>query len=227
MRQEFNLVAELRDDQGKGASRRLRRQGKVPAILYGAGRPPRTLSLDHNRVLQQLEQEAFHSSILTIQVGEKSQPAILKDVQRHPAKRQILHMDFQRILEDEKIRMTVPLHVTGEQAAPGVKQGGTVWRLITEVEVSCLPRDLPEYIAVDISNLGLDEMLYLSDLEVPSGVEIPELAHGGEEKDHAIVSIHVAKAAAEEEETAEGAAAAEGAAPEGGAPAEGGEKSES
>ncbi len=222
MRQEFSLVAEFREDQGKGASRRLRRQGKVPGIMYGGGRPPRALAFDHNKVLQQLEHEAFYSSILSIQVGDKTQAAILKDVQRHPAKRHVLHLDFQRVVETEKIRMHVPLHLVGEDVAPGVKQGGTVWRLITDVEISCLPKDLPEYIEVDISNLGMDEMLYLSDLKVPEGVEIPQLAHG-EEHDHAIVSISVAKAAAEEEEAAE---AAEGAA-EGAAPAEGGEKSES
>lgn len=225
MKQDFNLVAEFRDDQGKGASRRLRRQGKVPAILYGGGRPPRALALDQNKVLQQLDQEAFYSSILTVQVGDQGQAAIIKDVQRHPAKRQILHMDFQRIVETEKIRMNIPLHLVGEQVAPGVKQqGGTVWRLITEVEVLCLPKDLPEYIEVDISHLNLDDMLYLSDLKVPEGVEIPALAQG-EEHDHAIVSVHVAKTADVEEGAAEGAAAVEGA-PAEGAPAEGGEKSE-
>ncbi|MEX2125609.1 MAG: 50S ribosomal protein L25/general stress protein Ctc [Woeseia sp.] len=200
MKQEFNLIAELREDQGKGASRRLRRQGKVPAIIYGGGRPPRALVFDHNRVLHQLDQEAFYSSILTIKVGDKSQAAILKDVQRHPARRQILHMDIQRVVEDEKIRMHVPIHIVGEQQAPGVKlAGGTVMRLITDVEVSCLPRDLPEYFEVDISHLELDDMLHLSDIKVPEGVEITQLTYG-EEHDHAIVSVHVIKAAAVEEE---------------------------
>lgn len=223
MQQEFDLIAEYREDQGKGASRRLRHQGKVPAIIYGGGRPPRALSFDHNKVLQQLDHESFYSSILTIKVGDKTQAAILKDVQRHPAKRQILHMDMQRIVEDEEIRVRVPLHFLGDQMAPGVKQGGSVMRLITDVEVLCLPKDLPEYIEVDISNLGLDEMLYFSDIKLPEGVSIPELAHG-EEHDHAIVSIHVHRAAAvEEEEVAEAAAAVEGA-EEGAAPAEGGEK---
>jgi large subunit ribosomal protein L25 len=222
MRQEFKLVAEFRDDQGKGASRRLRRQGKVPAIMYGGGRPPRALALDHNKVLQQLEHEAFYSSILTIQVGDVTQAAILKDVQRHPAKHQVMHLDFQRIIETEKIRIHVPLHFVGDTVAPGVKQGGSVSRLMTDVEVTCLPKDLPEYIEVDISNLGLDEMLHLSDIKVPEGVELVELAHG----DQPIVSIHVLKTADIEEVAPEAAAAAEGAAPEGGAPAEGGEKAE-
>jgi large subunit ribosomal protein L25 len=206
MKQEFNLVAELREDQGKGASRRLRRQGKVPAIIYGGGRPPRALVFDHNRVLHQLDQESFYSSILTIKVGDKSQAAILKDVQRHPAKRQIMHMDMQRVVEDEKIRMHVPIHIVGEQQAPGVKQGGgSVMRLMTEVEVSCLPRDLPEYFEVDISHLELDDMLHLSDITVPEGVELTELTHG-EGHDHAIVSVHLIKAAAVEEEEAPAAA---------------------
>jgi large subunit ribosomal protein L25 len=203
MKQEFNLVAELREDQGKGASRRLRRQGKVPAIIYGGGRPPRALIFDHNKVLQQLDQEAFYSSILTIKVGDKSQAAIVKDVQRHPAKRQIMHIDMQRIVEDEKIRMNVPIHFLGEQQAPGVKQGGgSVMRLMTEVEVTCLPRDLPEYFEVDISHLELDDMLHLSDIKVPEGVEITQLTHG-DEHDHAIVSVHLMKTAAVEEEAPE------------------------
>jgi large subunit ribosomal protein L25 len=200
MRPDFDLIAELRDDQGKGASRRLRRRGKVPAILYGGGRPPRALALDHNKILQQLDHEAFYSSILTIKVGDKTQAAILKDVQRHPAKRQILHMDMQRIVETEKIRMNVPLHFVGDQVAPGVKLGGgSVSKLKTDVEISCLPRDLPEYLEVDISHMELDDMLYLSDIKLPDGVEILELQHG-DEHDQAIVSVHVLRTASIEEE---------------------------
>ena len=226
MKQEFIMVAEPREDQGKGASRRLRREGKVPAILYGGGRPPRTLAFDQNRVLLQLDHEAVYSSVLTITVGDKSQPAILKDVQRHPAKRQIMHMDMQRVREDEKIRMHVPLHFIGENVAPGVKLGGgAVFRLLTEVEVSCLPKDLPEYIEVDISHLNLDEMLYLSDIKVPEGVELIELTYG-EEHDDAIVSIHVHKAAAVEEEAVEGAEAAVEGAEAQPAASEGGDRSD-
>ena len=200
MKPDFDLIAELRDDRGKGASRRLRRQGKVPAILYGGGRPPRALAFDHNKVLQQLDHEAFYSSILTIKVGDKSQAAILKDVQRHPARRQILHMDMQRIVETEKIRMHVPLHFVGDQVAPGVKLGGgSVSKLMTDVEIGCLPRDLPEYLEVDVSHMELDDMLYLSDIKLPEGVEILELQHG-EEHDHAIVSVHVLRTASVEEE---------------------------
>ncbi len=212
MSDEFDLIAELREDRGKGASRRLRHQGKVPAIIYGAGRPPRALSFDQNKVLKQLENESFYSSVLNIQVNDKSQAAILKDLQRHPAKHLIMHMDFQRIVEDEEIKMNVPLHFLGEDVAPGVKEGGgKVAHLINDVEVSCLPKNLPEYLEIDVAELGLDEMLHLSDIKLPKGVEIPQLAQGPEH-DHAIVSIHIIKAAPIEEEeiVEEGVEAIEG-----------------
>ncbi len=207
MSEDFDLIAEFREDMGKGASRRLRHEGKVPAIIYGAGRPPRSLAFDHNKVLKQLENESFYSSVLNIKVGEKSQAAILKDLQRHPSKMQILHMDLQRIVDDEEIRMNVPLHFLGEDVAPGVKLGGgKVSHLRTDVEVTCLPKDLPEFIEVDISELELDAMVHLSELKLPEGVTIPELAQGPEH-DHAVVSIHKLKrAVVEDEETTEEAA---------------------
>ncbi|HSN52804.1 MAG TPA: 50S ribosomal protein L25/general stress protein Ctc [Woeseiaceae bacterium] len=207
MADDFDLIAEFRDDSGKGASRRLRREGKVPAILYGGGRPPRNLAFDHNRVLQQLENESFYSSVLNVKVGDKEQAVILKDLQRHPAKRQILHMDLQRILEDEEIRMNVPIHFLNEETAPGVKlRGGTVSHLMTDVEVVCLPRYLPEYLAIDVGDLDLDEMRYMSDIPLPEGVTIPALAQG-EEANQPIVSIHVIKEmGAEQEEGLEPAA---------------------
>ena len=193
MSDDFDLIADIREDQGKGASRRLRRSGMVPAIIYGAGRPPRALVFDHNRVIQQLENEKFYSSVLSIKVGEKSQAAILKDVQRHPSKAQIMHLDFQRIVADQEIKMLVPIHFIGEEVAHGVKQGGgKVQRMITEVEVVCLPRHLPEYLDLDITDLELDDILKLSDIPLPEGVSIPALAQG-EEGDRAVVSIHVIK----------------------------------
>ena len=211
MSDDFDLIAELREDQGKGASRRLRHQGKVPAIIYGAGRPPRSLMFDQNKVLLELENESFYSSVLNIKVGDKSQAAILKDLQRHPSKPIIMHMDFQRIVDDVEIRMNIPLHFIGEEVAPGVKQaGGSVSRLMNDVEVECLPKYLPEYLEVDISNLELDDMVHLSDIKLPEGVEIPELAQG-EEHDQAIVAIHVIKAAPiEEDEAADEDKVAEG-----------------
>ncbi len=210
MAEEVDLIAEFRDDgQGKGASRRLRREGKVPAILYGGGRAPRSLAFDHNKLMQQSENESFYSSILSIQVGDKSQAAIVKDLQRHPAKPQIMHIDLQRVVEDEEIRMNVPIHFKGEEVAPGVKiGGGVVSHLMTDVEVVCLPRYLPEYLEVDISGLELNAMLHLSDIKLPEGVELPELAQGPEH-DHAIVSIHVIKVQAVEEVPTEAPAASE------------------
>ena len=203
MSDNFDLIAELREDQGKGASRRLRLQGKVPAIIYGAGRPPRSLSFDQNKVLHKLANESFYSSILNIKVNDKSQAAILKDLQRHPAKHMIMHMDFQRVVDDVEIKMNVPLHFINEELAPGIKTGGgSVSRLLNDVEVSCLPKYLPEYLEVDISELELDAMLNLSEIKLPEGVEIPQLAPGID-NDQPMVSIHVIKEIVIEEDEVE------------------------
>ena len=232
MAQKFDLIADYREDTGKGASRRLRRTGMVPAIIYGAGRPPRSLMFDHNKVIRQLENESFYSSILNIQVNEKSQAAIVKDIQRHPSKPRIMHMDFQRIVADEKIKMNVPIHYLNAEEAEGVKtEGGSVSQIITDVEVSCLPADLPEYFEVDIIDLKLNEMLHISDIKLPDGVEIPALAQGPEQ-DKPIVSIQYIKEEVIEEEVeelegeaveGEAVEGEEGAAEEGAGDAEGGE----
>jgi large subunit ribosomal protein L25 len=206
MKTSFELVAEFRDVEGKGASRRLRRANKVPAIPYGGHREPRALALDHTRLLLMLDNERFYSTIINLQVGDVSQAAVLKDVQRHPAKNAVLHVDLQRVLEDEKIRITIPLHFKGEAGSPGVKKGGVVSHLRNEVEVLCLPKDLPEFVDVDLSALDMNQMLYFSNLNMPEGVEIPELTHG---RDAPVVSIHHARA---EEAAAPGAEAAAGAA---------------
>lgn len=207
----FELRAEVRTDAGKGASRRLRREGKVPAILYGAGEAPLMLTLEHNPVAHSLENEAFYSHVLNVNVGGKSVRAVLKDLQRHPYRALIMHVDLQRVSETEKLRMTVPLHFLGEDVAPGVKQsGGIVVHMLTEVEVSCLPRDLPEYLEVDVSNLHVNETLHLSNVRLPKGVELIELSHGPEH-DQPVVSIHLPRAAVEAEPGAEApAAGAEG-----------------
>jgi large subunit ribosomal protein L25 len=205
MAEDFDLIAEIREDSGKGASRRLRREGKVPAIIYGAGRPPRSLTFDHNRVIQQLENESFYSSILNIKVGEKSQAAIVKDIQRHPARRQVVHMDFQRILADQEIRMNVPIHLLGADVAPGVKaEGGTVSQMRNDIEVVCLPKNLPEYLDLDISELELDGLMYLTDIPLPEGVAIPEIAVEEEAgQAQPVVSIHIIKEEIIEEEVEE------------------------
>ena len=210
MKTSFELNAEFRDAQGKGASRRLRHASKVPAILYGGHREPRALAIDHTRLLLMLDNERFYSTIINLRVGEVTQAAILKDVQRHPARNAILHVDLQRVLEDEKIRIRIPLHFHNDAVAPGVKKGGLVSHLRNEVEVSCLPKDLPEFVDVDLSGLDMNEMLYLADLKVPEGVEIPELTHG---RNAPVVSIHHARAEEVEAVTAEGAAAVAAAAP--------------
>ena len=172
MSQKFELIAEDRPDQGKGASRRLRQTGKVPAILYGGHREPRVIALDHNFLLNSLENEALFSSILTLTVGKKSQPCIIKDIQRHPYRNVILHVDLQRILEDEEIKVSVPFHFIGEDVAPGVIEGGVISRVMNELEISCLPKNLPEYIEVDVSTVELEGMLPLSAVKLPEGVEI-------------------------------------------------------
>ena len=216
MKTSFELIAEFRDDQGKGASRRLRRSGKVPAILYGGHQDARALALDHARLVLMLDNERFYSTILSLKVGEEKQAAVLKDLQRHPYKNQIVHIDFQRVLEDEKIRMRIPLHFLNEATSVGVKtQGGVVSHLRNDLEVSCLPKDLPEYIEVDLQELGLGQLIHLSELKLPAGVELPELIHG---HDAPVVSIH-AQRAEEVAPVAEAAAAAPGAAPAAAAPA--------
>lgn len=157
-----------------------------------------------------LDNERFYSTIISLRVGSVSQAAILKDVQRHPAKNAVLHVDLQRVLENEKIRIAVPLHFKGEAAAPGVKKGGVVSHLRNEIEVSCLPKDLPEFVDVDLSGLDMNQMLHLADLKVPEGVEILELSHG---RNAPVVSIHHARAEEVEAPAAEAAAATAGAAP--------------
>jgi large subunit ribosomal protein L25 len=208
MKTSFELVAEFREMQGKGASRRLRHEGKVPAILYGGHSEARALSLSHQKLLIMLDNERFYSTILSLKVGEQTQAAILKDVQRHPYKNAIVHIDFQRVEDNQKIRISIPLHFKGEAVSPGVKsQGGLVSHMRTEVEVSCLPKDLPEFIEVDLSGLSLNESIHLSQLNVPDGVELVALA----KEDAAVVAIHSPRAE-EPEPTAAAGAAVEGAA---------------
>jgi len=206
---DFILEAELREDEGKGASRRLRHQGKVPAILYGGDRKPRSITLDANELTKQARNEAFFSQVLTIKVNDIQQSAIVKDMQVHPAKARVLHVDFQRVMDDVEIRMSVPLHFINEDAAPGVKlHGGVVSHLKNEVEIACLPKDLPEYLEVDLTGLEMDSIVHLSDVKLPDGVVMPELAQGAE-YDQPVLSIHAPKRVVEPEET-DAPAAAEG-----------------
>lgn len=199
----FELNAELRHDQGKGASRRLRRtEDKVPAILYGGNDAPLAIMLDHKKVLHALENQAFYSHILTLNIGGKKHQAVLKDLQRHHYKKAIFHLDFQRVKATDKINMHVPLHFIGEANSPGVKAGGIVNHRMIEVEIRCLASSLPEYIEVDLSKLELNEAIHLSQLKLPKGLELVALSHGHEEDhDQAIVSIHLPRRGQDEEET--------------------------
>ena len=220
MKISFELDAEFREDQGKGASRRLRHLGKVPAILYGGKRDARALLVDHTKLAQLMDNERFYSTILALKVGSQQQAAVLKDVQRHPFKNRIMHIDFQRVLEDEKIRMQVPLHFKGGAESKGVKdQGGVLSHVRNDVEVVCLPKDLPEFVEVDVSGLEINQVVRLSDLKLPAGVGLVDLLA---KRDGPVASIHMPRV--EEEETpavdeAAAAAAAPGAAPVAGAPA--------
>jgi large subunit ribosomal protein L25 len=224
MKTSFVIGADLRDAQGKGASRRLRHKGKVPAILYGGKKEPRALILDQQNLLTMIDNERFYSSIVQIKVGEQTQEAIVKDVQMHPAKNLVVHVDLVRVVPNEHIRIRLPIHFKGESVSPGVKlQGGVVSHRISDVEISCLPQDLPEAIELDLSGMNINETKFLSDLPLPSGVSIIGLAGG---KNPPVVSIHAPRA--EEPEAAaeaaagapaEGAAAAPAAAAAGAAPA--------
>jgi len=172
MSEFIEVVAQTRDDGGNGASRRLRRQGLVPGIVYGGHQEPQMIALPHNVLVRSLEEEAFYSSLLDLKVGEERAKVVLKDLQRHPAKPFILHVDFQRVSMAEKLRMTVPLHFENEETAVGIKAGGKLSRNLTEVEITCLPNDLPEFIAVDLGAMEIGDILHLSELTLPEGVEL-------------------------------------------------------
>ncbi len=199
----FELDAELRETIGKGASRRLRRkQNKVAAILYGGNEKPTTIALDHNKVLNALQYEAFYSHILKLNINGEKQQVVLKDLQRHPFKKTILHMDFQRIKDTDVINMKIPLHFIGKDLCPGVKKGGIINHQAMDVEIRCQANKLPEFITVDLSTLDLDQAIHLSDLKLPEGAVIHLLAHG---KDHdlPVVSVHMPRTKVEEETTVE------------------------
>jgi len=199
----FEIQAETRQDVGKGASRRLRKANKFPAIIYGANKPPQSLVIDQDIMLRNLQQEAFYSHILTVKVDGKPQKAVLKAVQRHPFKAQIMHIDLLRTSAKQKLRMHVPLHFLGEDVAPGIKEGGLLSHTLIEAEIECLPADLPEFLEVDVSELELNGLVHLSEIKLPKGVAIPALAQDGEH-DQVVASIHLQKAVIEEDELEEG-----------------------
>jgi len=217
MRISFTFGADARGTQGKGASRRLRHTGKVPAILYGAHKDAQALVLAQQNLLTMIADERFYSSIVRLKIGDATQEAIVKDVQMHPAKNLVVHVDLQRVMENEAIRIRLPIHFKGESISPGVKtEGGVVSHMLSDVEITCLPQDLPEFLEVDLSGMHLNETKFLADVPVPPGVTIPELAH----RNAPVVSIHAPRAEEPEPVAAEVAAApVEGAAPAAGAAA--------
>ena len=225
MSDSHTIIAEIRDVQGTGASRRLRHAGKIPAVLYGSGKDPVMVTLNHNSLYHNLEDESFHSSILTVEVEGKKEKAILRDVQMHAYKQLIMHVDLQRVSATEKIHMSVPLHYTGGDEAPGVKiENGIVSHLITELDIICLPDDLPEFLSVDVSELNIGDSIHLSEVTLPEGVESTTLSHGGD--DLAVVTVVTVRASVEEDVEAAEEEGEEGEAGEAGEAAEGTEASE-
>lgn len=191
----FEVNAQPRTGTGTGASRRLRRTGLVPAIVYGAHQDPEMVSVSHNELLKHLEHEAFYSHVLDLKVGDTVTKVVLKDMQRHPAKPFILHVDFMRVSQDEKLKMVVPLHFLNEDTCKGIKMGGVASHTITEVEIVCLPKDLPEFIGVDMAEMEIGSIVHLSELVLPEGVA---LAHAPD-PDEPVVVIHGARGGEETE----------------------------
>jgi len=192
----FEFIAESRGKSGTGAARGIRRQGNVPAILYGGEKEPEMLVLNHNEVIKHLEHEAVYSHVLDVKVDGRTEKAILKGVQRNPAKFQVMHLDFMRVSMSHAIRVHVPLHFINESTSIGGKKGGVAAHSLVDVEVSCLPSALPEYIEVDMAKLDIGESLHLSDLVLPAGIEIVALAQGPEH-DLSVVSMMPSKGGAE------------------------------
>jgi large subunit ribosomal protein L25 len=201
------IKVQRREDEGKGASRRLRHAGTVPAIVYGGELKPVSIQLNHNDVWLASQNDWFYASILDLSLNGDVQKVLLRDLQRHPFKQQIMHLDFQRVNENEALRVSVPLHFLNEDKSPAGKAAEVVvTHELNEVEVSCLPKDLPEFIEIDLANLEVGTVIHLSDLKLPKGVEIPELKLG---KEHDVAVVIAKHGKEDAEEAADGAAAAE------------------
>lgn len=195
----YTLDAEVRTDLGKGASRRLRHANQVPAIVYGADKEPVSLTLAHNKVWRAQQEEAFYSHVLTLNVDGKTEEVLLKDMQRHPFKQQVLHIDFLRVDKNKEVHVNVPVHFINEEAV--AKKGGAVAHHVSEIEVACLPGKLPEFIEVDVADLEVGQTLHLSDVKLPKGVASVELAKG-EDHDQAVVTANAPKGASSDDEAA-------------------------
>jgi large subunit ribosomal protein L25 len=208
MATNFTMAAKARTDAGKGASRRLRRlAGELPGIVYGGSKAPQNISLSHKDLAKALEDEAFYSHIISLVIDGATEQVVLKDLQRHPAKSTLLHADFQRVDATHQIVLRVPLHFVNEEKCVGVRlEGGLISHSISEIEVRCLPQNLPEFIEVDVAEMHVGDILHISHLKLPAGVESVELAHG-EGHDHAVVSVNLPRGSAAD--VAEDAAAEE------------------
>ena len=208
MSEDFVLDAQARDDLGKGASRRLRRlEGLVPGIVYGGSKNPVNISINHKDLVKHLENEAFYSHIISLNIAGKAEDVILKDLQRHPSKTQVLHADFLRVSKSTKLHTNVPLHFINEATSKGVKlQGGKVVHNLVQLEVSCLPANLPEFIEVDLGEMEVGQILHISDLKLPKGVTSVALSHGADH-DLAVVTMLKPKGGADEEAAEDGATA--------------------
>jgi len=206
---QYEFTAFARGVEGRGASRRLRRSGRAPGIVYGGTAQPQPIELDHNALIHALRNESFHSSILTMKLGPDSLQVLLRDVQMHPFRKEVLHVDFQRVDANRRIHMKVPLHFTNGENSPAVKGAGAIIsHVITELDVSCLPKDLPGFIEVDLSELALNQSIHLTDLKLPAGVTA--VTHGG--MNPVVATAIIPKIIAEVEEVAPEAAAEAGAA---------------
>ena len=208
--EEFELNCSVRTDLGKGASRRLRRlENSIPAVLYGGGKDPVALTIAHRDIIRATENEAFFAHIITLKIGSKNEQAVIKALQRHPAKPIILHADFLRVSASQTIIVKVPIHFLNEEACAGVKLGGgNIIRTMNEIEVSCLPKDLPEFIEVELLEVELGESIHLSEVSLPDGVTSVALSHGEDSIDLTVATVQAPKGLTEEEEEEEAAAAA-------------------
>ncbi|MDA1370228.1 MAG: 50S ribosomal protein L25/general stress protein Ctc [Proteobacteria bacterium] len=216
MSQEFELQATVRTDSGKGASRRLRRlNNEIPAVLYGGHKDPVSLTILHKDIAKAIENEAFFSHVITLKIGNKSEQAVIKDLQRHPAKTIVMHADFLRVSANEPITVNVPIHFLNEEKCVGVRIGhGTILRTLNEIEIKCLPRHLPEYIEVDLLELDVGDSIHLSEITMPEGVTCLALEHGDENDDLSVVILQAPRVDSDEDQLEDEAAAAASAASE-------------
>ncbi|MBK1648083.1 50S ribosomal protein L25/general stress protein Ctc [Rhabdochromatium marinum] len=198
MSETLHISAQARTDAGKGASRRLRRQGQVPGILYGGDKAPQMFMMPHSELVKHVAQESFYSTLLDLNLEGESIQVVLKDLQRHPAKPFLLHVDFQRVSRGEKLRMTVPIHFENEAACKGIKLGGQASHNLTELDIHCLPQDLPEYIVIDMADMELGQTLHVADIQLPEGVELDTSV----DLDAPVVVVHTTHSTADDDDSA-------------------------